>query len=94
MVSRIQLLLAAAICSFAALLTISGVAAQDRSDEDKKADRKILEQDIYIPYEKLRQVFEKQGRGVFLPYDKFQELWQAAQDKTRPAAEIKPPSAR
>ena len=91
MVSRIQLLLAAAICSFAALLTVSGIAAQDRSDDDKKADRKIREQDIYIPYEKLRQVFEKQGRGVFLPYDKFQELWQAAQDKTRPAAEIKPP---
>ena len=91
MVSRIPLMLAAAVCSFAALLTVSGVAAQDRSDDDKKADRKILEQDIYIPYEKLRQVFEKQGRGVFLPYDKFQELWQAAQDKTRPAAEIKPP---
>ena len=64
---------------------------QQRSDDDKKADRKILEQDIYIPYEKLRQVFEKQGRGVFLPYEKFQELWQAAQDKNRPAAEVKPP---
>ncbi len=28
---------------------------------------------------------------MFLPYEKFQELWQAAQDKTRPAAEPKPP---
>ena len=57
----------------------------------RKPSGPILEQDIYIPYEKLRQVFEKHGRGVFLPYEKFQELWQAAQDKTRPAAEAKPP---
>ena len=51
----------------------------------------IREQSIYIPYEKLRKVFEKEGRGVFLPYEKFQELWQAAQEKTRPAQEPKPP---
>jgi len=56
-----------------------------------EAERPIREQNIYIPYEKLRQVFEKHGRGVFLPYDKFQELWQAARDKTAPAAEHKPP---
>jgi hypothetical protein len=61
--------------------------------ETAKADAEqvIREQSIYIPYEKLRQVFEKQGRGVFLPYEKFQELWQAAREKTRPAAEAKPP---
>ena len=50
------------------------------------ADRSLREQDIYIPYEKLRQVFEQHGRGVFLPYEKFEELWRAAQEKTRPAA--------
>jgi hypothetical protein len=55
------------------------------------ADRSLREQDIYIPYEKLRQVFEKHGRGVFLPYEEFDALWQAAQDKTRPAAEPRPP---
>ena len=55
------------------------------------ADRSLREQDIYIPYEKLRQVFEKHGRGVFLPYEKFDELWRAAQDKTRPPAEPRPP---
>ena len=55
------------------------------------ADKSIREQDIYIPYEKLRQVFEKHGRGVFLPYEKFQELWQAARDADKPAAEPKPP---
>ena len=56
-----------------------------------KADRSLREQQIYIPYEKLRGVFEKHGRGVFLPYEKFEELWKAAQDKTRPAAEALPP---
>ncbi len=58
---------------------------------DAKADRSLREQEIYIPYEKLRGVFEKHGRGVFLPYEKFDELWKAAQDKTRPAAEARPP---
>ena len=56
--------------------------------EEAKA---VREQSIYIPYEKLREVFEKQGRGVFLPYEKFQELWKAARDKTAPPPEVKPP---
>ncbi len=33
------------------------------------------EQSIYIPFEKLEQVFEKQERGVFLPYREFLEMW-------------------
>jgi len=60
--------------------------------EDEKPEGTLLrEQSIYIPYEKLRKVFEKEGRGVFLPYEQFQELWKAARDKTRPSAEPKPP---
>lgn len=54
-------------------------------------DKPFREQSIYIPYEKLRKVFEREGRGVFLPYKEFQELWQAAREKTAPAAEPKPP---
>jgi hypothetical protein len=55
-------------------------------------DAKTLrEQTIYIPYDKLRSVFEQHGRGVFLPYEKFQELWQAARAQTAPAAAVKPP---
>jgi hypothetical protein len=67
--------------------------APDAKPEAKPdaAERTLREQDIYIPYEKLRQVFEKHGRGVFLPYEAFEELWQAARDKTRPAAEPRPP---
>lgn len=33
------------------------------------------ERSIYLPYEKLEQVFEKEGRGVFLPYREFLEMW-------------------
>jgi len=33
---------------------------------------------IYVPYEKLKDVFESQKQGVFLPYEEFQRLWQAA----------------
>ena len=51
----------------------------------------IREESIYIPYTKLREVFEKEGRGVFLPYEKFQALWQAARDSGRPPGEAKPP---
>ena len=75
----------------ATLLAAVGVFAQEPPKDAAKAERSIREQDIYIPYEKLRQVFEKHGRGVFLPYEQFQELWQAALEKTRPAAEAKPP---
>lgn len=33
------------------------------------------EQTIYVPFEKLEDVFENQERGVFLPYREFLELW-------------------
>lgn len=45
------------------------------------AEKPDREQTIYIPYTKLREVFEKEGRGVFLPYSEFQKLWNAAREK-------------
>lgn len=59
--------------------------------EEKDKDRSLREQSIYIPYEKLRKVFEKEGRGVFLPYEKYRELWQAAQQARAAAPGPKPP---
>ncbi len=50
-------------------------------DEVQEKDP-LREQTIYIPYEKLKNVFEKPGRGVFVPYEKFQELWNAARART------------
>ncbi|HUE72001.1 MAG TPA: hypothetical protein VMP01_14030, partial [Pirellulaceae bacterium] len=51
----------------------------------------IREQTIYIPYAKLRAMFEKEGRGVFIPYEKFQELWNAARSAAAKIEELKPP---
>ena len=48
------------------------------------------ETSIYIPYTKLRALFEKDGRGVFIPYEKFQELLKAAQAAAAKLPEIKP----
>ena len=33
------------------------------------------EQTIYVPFEKLEDVFGKEERGVFLPYREFLEMW-------------------
>lgn len=62
-----------------------------KPDMEETKEAPIREQSIYIPYAKLRAMFEKEGRGVFLPYDKFQELWKAAQAATRKLEDIKPP---
>ena len=48
----------------------------DSAGESEKPD--VREQTIYVPFAELRDVFEKEGRGVFLPYDQFQKLWDAA----------------
>ena len=72
----------------------SAAANSPRSEAAEKnghAEKSLREQDIYIPYEKLRQVFERHGRGVFLPYEEFEELWRAAREKNQPAAAAQPP---
>jgi len=41
---------------------------------------------VYIPYRDLSKVFEKEGEGVFLPYEEFLDLWRkahAADEETR-----------
>ena len=47
------------------------------------------ERSIYVPFEDLEKMFEKEGRGVFLPYREFLELWNALtlerkKDKEKP----------
>ena len=59
-------------------LPTSNVIAQSDGD---RVEEKIREQTIYVPYDELYAVFEKQGRGVFLPYEKFQALWEAARNR-------------
>ncbi len=73
------------------LLLCGGQAAAPAT---QPADRAPLrEQTIYIPFEKLRDVFEREGRGVFLPYDEFRVLWKAARDAQTAPPEIGPPVA-
>src|SRR5688572_3395793 len=36
---------------------------------------------VYVPFEDLRKVFEKEGQGVFVPWKEFQELWRKAMDR-------------
>ena len=79
-----------------ALLCTSGVPALSRAQEpaqpmEPAKETPLKEQTIYVPYAKLRAMFEKEGRGVFLPYDKFQELWKQAQAAARKIEDIKPP---
>lgn len=63
----------------AALLLATSLFAQEPAPPppaSTPAPRPITrEQSIYIPFEKLEQVFEKQERGVFLPYREFLEMW-------------------
>src|SRR5262249_11945489 len=30
---------------------------------------------VYLPYKNLKQVFEKEGAAVFMPYGQFQKMW-------------------
>lgn len=89
--NRIFRLLPSAIALLGVAVFFVAVVNAQQPNDEKKPEQSIHEQDIYIPYEKLREVFEKHGRGVFLPYEKFQELWRAAREKPAATAEGKPP---
>lgn len=65
-------------------------AHADVTESEARKDA-LREQVIYIPYDKLRRTFERQGRGVFLPYEQFQELWKAARDKQPQPRDMAPP---
>lgn len=76
----------ATICLAAFLMTPTMAWGQDAAqdpppDSTTDEDKTLREQTVYIPFSKLRDVFEKEGRGVFLPYDQFQALWKAAREK-------------
>ena len=52
----------------------------------------IREQTVYVPYTKLKDVFEKEGRGIFLPYEEFLKLWRAANPTPNPVEPVGPPA--
>ena len=56
-------------------LSQCSAAASDANDTGKTPAK------VYVPYEELKNVFETEGQGVFLPYRDFQKLWEAAQGR-------------
>ncbi len=66
----------------------AGIPPADAGDDSSAPFR---EQTIYIPFNKLREVFEKPGRGVFVPYEQFKKLWETARAKVPHPVVEKPP---
>lgn len=68
----------------AALALVSSAAAEPAATRPARPDTHT----VYIPYKDLQKVFEKSGRGVYLPHDEFMRLWERARG---PAAQAEPP---
>ena len=68
-------------------------AQQAKPEGPVESESELREQTIYIPYTKLRGIFEKEGRGVFIPYEQFQQLWKKARagdvEPVRPESPVK-----
>jgi hypothetical protein len=47
---------------------------------------------VYVPYEELEKVFKDGGKGVFLPYREFLDLWNELSLKREEATEVAPPA--
>ncbi len=76
--------LIAAFCLFA--IASTAVAFQETEPAGTSGEKTI-----YIPYDKLKEVFEREGRGVFLPYEQFQKLWNEARAATKkPNPDVSP----
>jgi len=54
-----------------------GVISPEAAEEGQKT---AAEHTVYVPFKELEKVFEKSGRGVFLPYEEFLQLWQKAKE--------------
>jgi len=63
------------LCGISLALASAGLAAGNKEKAGTQPPK------VYVPYEKLRDVFEKKEQGVFLPYKDFQKLWRAAQGR-------------
>ena len=53
-------------CSTVFLLLLGSLFAAAQGPTTEVAAR-LSEQTVYVPYDKLEEIFEKEGRGVFLP---------------------------
>lgn len=101
---RAPLAASAPLAAFAAAAVLAALAAgalgkATSAAEPPKAQAPAAvalerEKTVYVPYEKLREIFEKEGRGIFLPYEEFLELWKAAgEKKPEPPPDLPPADA-
>lgn len=51
----------------------------------------VLERQVYVPYQDLEALFEKEGRGIMVPYRDFLQMWTELQARRTEAAEEEPP---
>ncbi|MDP6523940.1 MAG: hypothetical protein QGI24_01465 [Kiritimatiellia bacterium] len=91
MIKRYGRLLTASLALMGILLC-TGRANVQAEGPAELSEKDLKEQSIYVPYEKLWKVFEKKGRGVFVPYEEFEKLWKAAEKATRRPEDAPPPS--
>lgn len=69
-----------------------GASETESSKSGGASDESLREKTVYVPYDKLNEVFEKEGRGIFMPYREFLELWQRAQPRPEPVVTPPPPA--
>ncbi len=63
------------------------------ADDGGKDIRTVVrERTVYVPYEKLEDVFESEDRGIFLPYKEFLEIWRKSLPKPPQPEPDEPPA--
>jgi len=88
---RIGSAFAIGVLAGAGVLTGTLLPAAEEAPKVPALQTLLREKSIYIPYDKLLDVYEKEGRGIFLPYEEFLKLWRAAQRKPGRPPEPEPP---
>src|SRR5260221_2594779 len=70
------------VCAICALLLKDSLFSAEPPKQPEAAPREAVRETTgYFPYEKIKEIFEKEGRAIFLPYDEFLKLWEASQPK-------------
>ena len=81
----------ARFCLLLIMAVLLGTVAAFAQDEKPGETGKVeTEHTVYIPYKDLEKVFEKTGRGVFMPYEEFPWFKEAPVGKILNVTEPRP----
>lgn len=80
-----------ALLSFLLLSCLATASAQTPEPPDATQPVRERERRVYVPFDELEKVFKDGGKGVFLPYREFLDLWNELTLKRE--EEEKPPPA-